>query len=207
MTARPVPAIVKPGGDPDAEVQALVKRSNVARLTPAEDARLTALTFTPDADLEHARLLIERHPDLRGAVLGQTVLRLETYEPRRQAAIDAGRAVPEPSPRAIADADRTAAEYRATRTDPHLGLAERHRAAFGDAVRAGGLSAAAVKIWSDWLAATTAANEIARRRAAAALGLGHSTYADVRRPPSLIPELEAALGGGTIAETMPIIGR
>ena len=206
MTARPVPAIVRPGGDPDAEVQALVKRSNVARLTAAEDARLHALTFTPDVALEHARLLVERHPDLRGAVLGQTVLRLETYEPRRQAALDAGRIVAEPTARAIIEVDALAAELRATTIDPHLTLDVTHRRAFASAVKVGDFAAVVVE-WGAWLAANDERNAFARRRAAALTGFGHAASADVRPAPSFVPELEDAIGGGTIRDTLPILGR
>jgi hypothetical protein len=202
---------------PDAELQELAKASFARRLTPAEDARIRALSFQPDAEMERARLIRDRHPDLYGLVLGQLRQRLEGvtsgqgrqegYEPRRQAALDAGRTVPEADAQRIAEIDQLAAEYRATAADPHADLAERHRAAFQSAIRAGGLGPDAVLVWITWLADHEAANALAARRARVLQQFGHSTSADRRFAPSLIPELEAALGGRTIAETMPIIQR
>jgi hypothetical protein len=202
---RPLPSIVPPGIDN--EVQALAKARYQRSLTAAEDARLRALTFSPDADLERSRLFIARHPDLAGALLGETVRSLEGYETRRQAALDAGRALPDPSPADVAAVDRLADEHRATMVDPHEGLAERHREAFRAAILAGGLDLDAVRIWTTWQADHRAANEAAKRRAAAASGLGHATFADVRRPPALLEELEDCLGGTTVREDRPIIAR
>lgn len=217
-TPRPLPAIVQPGAlSPDDELQALTKASFARSLTRDEQERVKALSFAPDAEMERVRLIKLRHGDLYGLVLGQLRQRLEGvvegqgrqegYEPRRAAAVAAGRAVPEPDARAIAEVDALAAEYAATADDPHAGLAERHRAAFQGAVRAGGLGPDAVRIWATWLAEHNAANALAARRASALQALGHSTTADRRFAPSLIPELEDCLGGGTIRETQPIIQR
>jgi hypothetical protein len=57
------------------------------------------------------------------------------------------------------------------------------------------------------LAANTERNAFASRRATALQAFGRPAFADRRNPPSFVPELEDALGGGTIRETMPIIQR
>ena len=212
---RPLPAIVKPGAlSPDDELQALTKASFQRSLTRDEQERVRLLSFTPDAEMERIRLIHDRHSDLYGLVLSELRQRLEGvtegqgrqegYETRRQAAIDAGRAVPEPDARAIAAIGELAAEYHETALDPHAGLAERHRAAFQAAIRAGGLGPDAVRIWTTWLTDHEAANAVAARRASVLQRFGHSTSADRRFAPSFIPELEAALGGRTIADTMPL---
>ena len=206
MTARPIPPIVKEGS-PD-EAQDLIKRSFVASLTAAEDARLHALTWTPDANLERARLMLRRHPEMEVALLGETMRQLEAYEVRRQAALDAGnRAVADPTPADVAAVDRLAAEHKATAVDPHDGLAERNREAFRAAILAGGLGPEAVRIWTTWVAENRAANDLAKRRTAAEQGLGRPSWPDVRRPPALLEELEDCLGGTTVRQDRPIIAR
>ncbi len=216
---RPLPAIVQPGSlSADDELQALAKASFARRLTPTEEARLKALSFAPDTELERVRLIRERAPDLYGLVLRSLRQRLEGvtegqgrqegYETRRSAAIAAGRAVPEPDARALVGVDRLSSDYRETAADAHAhaGLAERHRAAFQGAIKAGDFGAA-VKEWAAWLADHELANASAARRARVLEQFGHSTSADRRPAPSFVPELEAAVGGGTIAETMPIPNR
>ncbi|MGD0247845.1 MAG: hypothetical protein ABSB75_02220 [Candidatus Limnocylindrales bacterium] len=214
MTPRPYPAIVKPGAlDPDAELQALTKASFARTLTKAEQAQSDALSFRADAQMETARLIRTRHPDLypqlpaplrnRLEGVNTPTHREESYEALRLAAIAAGRAVPEPDAAAIDEVDRMAAEVRATASDPYADLDDRHRAAFGAALRAEGLGPVAVKEWAGWLAERVVANEYATRRARALTWMGRTTYADRRPVPTLITELEA-LGGGTGAAMMPI---
>ncbi len=201
---RPVPAIVKEGG-PD-ELQELIKRSHVVRLSPAEDARLHALTFTQDVTLERARALARRHPDLAGLTPTDVCTALETYEPRRAAAVAAGRLVDGPDPLVAAAVDHMAAEYRATATDSYTTLDATHRAAFSAAIQAGDF-AAAIKEWGAWLAEHAERNTFARRRAAALQAFGIATFADVRPAPRFVEELESAVGGETIRSMFPIVQR
>lgn len=214
---RPLPAIVKPGAlSPDDELQALAAARIRRSLSRDEEARLRALSFEPDAEMERVRLIRERAPDLYGLVLSQSRQRLEGvtegqgrqegYELLRQAALDAGRVIPEPDARAIADVDQLAAEYRATAADPHADLASRRRAVFQGAIKAGDF-AAAVKEWAEWLAEHEAANALAARRASVLRQFGHSTSADRRPSPGFVEELEASVGGHTVAQDRPIAQR
>ena len=211
---RPLP-IVKPGVlTADDELQALARVSFTRGLTREEQARSDALSWKPDAGMETVRAIRARHEDIY-ALLPQPLRdRLEgvnlpnhrqvSYESLRQAAIEAGRAVPEPTAAALAEVDRMAAEVKETAADKYADLDDRHRLAFQTAVRAEGLGPVAVKEWADWLAERLVANEYAARRARAQSWLGRSVGVDTRRPPMLVTELELALGGASIDERLPI---
>jgi hypothetical protein len=200
---RPHP-IVK-AGDPD-ELQKLARTRFQRRLTPAEDARLAALSFMPDPALERAWTIRQNHPDLAHLITSDVVSVLDSYTARRAAAVEAGAIPAEPDARIVAGLDNMATEYAATAGDPYADTDTRHRAAFAAAIQAGDF-AAAIKEWAAWLAEHAERNANAKRKAAAIEASGRSTFADVRFAPSFIPELEAAVGGGTIAETMPIMRR
>jgi hypothetical protein len=201
---RPYPAIVKEGG-PN-ELQDLIKRSHVVSLSPAENARLNVLTFTPDPSLERAWTIRRNHPDLAHLITSDLASVADIYAARRAAAVEAGVIPAEPDARIVAGLDSMATEYAATAGDPYADMDTRHRAAFAAAIQAGDF-AAAVKEWAAWLKEHAERNAYAKRKAAAIAASGRHTFADVRFAPSFIPELEAAVGGGTIAETMPIIQR
>jgi hypothetical protein len=201
---------------PDAELQELAKASFERGLTREEQARVQALSFQASAELETARLVRERHPDVYPMLLGQLRDRLEgvntpthrqeSYESRRQAAIDAGRAVPEPNAQAIAQVDRMAGEVRETRRDPWATLDSDHRDAFRAAIAAGDFGGM-VRAWSDWLAARVRANAEASRKAAAETWLGRATSADHRMELNWTDEFENAVGGRTVADDRPVVQR
>ena len=203
-TPRPVHPIATDGG-PN-EIRDLIQARQVRRLRPAEEARLSALTFEPDPTLERDRLLARDYPDVWSVVPSDSGLILDDYQKRRDNALAGGRVLADPAPAVVAEIARVATEYRETLADPYTTLDATHRAAFRAAVMSGDFGAV-VREWTAWLAAGAERDAFARRRAAAAQALGRPTVADVRRPPSFVPELEDALGGGTIRETMPIIAR
>lgn len=189
-------------GNPD-EVNQLIRKSYSNRLSPAEASRLLALTWRGDEALERARAFVARHPDLAGFVPIEHQPGVSTdYERRRAQAVAAGAAMPEPN---IAILDHLAAEIRATNPVPseYMTLDVDHRVAFQKAVQSGDF-AALIATWTAWLAAHEARNVFARWRASALAAFGLSTMADIRFAPGFLPELEAAVGGSTIASTMPI---
>ena len=188
------------------EIRDLIQARAVRRLRPAEEARLAALTFEIDPALERDRLLSTGYPDVWSVVPRDSGLILDAYEARRANALAGGRVLADPDPAVVAAIERVATEYRQTLGDPFHSLDAEHRERFRAAVGLGDFSLV-VKEWTAWLAAGAERDVFARRRAAAAQAIGRPTVADVRRPPSFIPELEAAVGGGTIAQTMPIIQR
>lgn len=198
--SRPVPAAVSLGDGKEA--QDLIKASFQRRLTADEDARLAVLTFATDGNLERGRLMVSRHPDVAAAIPTDIRQCLESYERKRQAAVDAGRVTADADARVIAEVDVMAAEYRATTIDPYLGLDNRNRAAFAAAIKAGD-AAAAGSAWFGWLAEREAANAFARRRASAVQAVGCATFADVRPAPVFEEELAAAGGLGMLGSLLP----
>jgi hypothetical protein len=203
---RPEHPIIHDGGRN--EVRDLIQAGQNRHLTDAERLRLAGLTFTTDETLERVRLIRDRHPDLYGLVPSNVRSGLLAYEAKRAGAVTAGKSVADPPPAVVAAVDAMASEYRAAAAIParFVDLDDRHRALFRSAIAAGDF-AAVVTEWSAWLAEHAERNAHARRRGSALSAFGVSTWADVRLAPSFIPELEDALGGGTIRETMPIIQR
>ncbi len=203
-TPRPFHPVSTDGGP--SEIRDLIQARQVRRLRPAEEARLAALTFELDPAQERNRLRRNGYPDVWGVVSTDAALVLDAYVKTRDNALAGGRVLADPAPAVVAAIARLAAEYRETLADPYSHLDAQHRERFRAAVRAGDFGAT-IKAWTAWLTAGAERDTYARRRAAAGQALGRPTVADVRRPPSFIPELEDALGGGTIRETMPIIQR
>jgi hypothetical protein len=189
-------------GGPD-EAQALVHASHNRHLTDAERLRLAALTWTPDETLERFRLIRDRHPDLFEHVLNGYRLALETYEPIREAAAAAGRTVPEPAPGLIAEMYGLAELFRETAELPAdlVGVADRHRAAFREAIGRPDFDAA-LREFAAWLADVARLNAFAARRARAQRAFGHSEGDGQQRPPRFLDELEQAVGG-SVTVTMP----
>jgi hypothetical protein len=132
--------------------------------------------------------------------------KLESYESRRAAAVAAGRAVPDPDARLVAQVDNMAAEVRETRRDPWAALDADHRVAFRAAIVAGDFGGM-VRAWSDWLAARVRANAEASRKAAAETWLGRATSADHRVELNWTDEFELAIGGRRVADDRSMFAR
>lgn len=203
-TPRPFHPISTDGG-PN-EIRDLIQAHQARRLRPAEEARLAALTFALDPALERDRLLRDGYPDVWSVVPRDSGLILDAYEARRDNALAGGRVLADPDPAAVAEIERVATEFRETLANPYSNLDAERRERFRAAVRAGDFGAT-IKAWSGWLAAGAERDAYARRRAAAGQAIGRPTVADVRRPPGFVEEIEGALGGKRVAESMPIIQR
>lgn len=184
-----------------AEVLALSKASQERRLTDAERLRLAALDWTPDSTLEHYRILGERAPYLLALATSTVTAVLPTYLRNRQAAIDAGRRVPEPTPEYLEALDAAAAEFLASREVPAEIAdvdAKRRRAQFRAAIADFDMTEA-LRQFALWQAEVEAVDRFVARQGAAgmaAIGRGVSTVRKLESP-AFLRELEAALGSAT----------
>lgn len=193
----------QPPPDDQVELNQLIRANNERRLTDPERLRLAALTWTPDPNMEAARILRERHPDLADAY--RLAPGLETYEKNRTAAVAGGRTVADPSPAAIDEIDRAAEAWRATIDVPaEIGeLDAAWRSRFAESVEAGDL-VAMLAVWRGWLAAVAKADAFHRRRQAALAAFGRPQSVQRQARPNLVAELERVFGGETTAQRNPV---
>lgn len=190
--------------DTSAETSALVRASQTRTLTDVERLRLAGLTFTTAANMEVGRLLRARHPDVFAAY--RMSAGIEQYDANRAAAIAVPRIVEDPSPAMIAEVDRIASEFRATRQPP-ADLANVDgvgRTAFREALEVGDLLAM-LAAWRTWIAgiARLRAWEHRRHSANGLLGI-HGPLQRIVEP-NLTAELESAFGGRTVADGRSIL--
>lgn len=162
--------------------------------TDDELRELAAVSFVPDADLERARMIRARHPDVVPAPLVDPGA-LGEYETKRRAAAEGGRWFPEPSPEMLAAIDEAAAFVR-EHPDPLVDPSASARAGLHDAVVAGDFGLAVARFHA-WLDALTEYRAAGGRRSDALAVLGHRTAAPEVRTPVFLDELERAIGGRT----------
>jgi hypothetical protein len=180
------------------EINALVRRYNEGSITDAERLRLAALSFTADERLEQVRLVRDRHPDVYHHISYNERLALEkTYEPQRQAAIDAGRSVSEQGPDVVEWIDASIKAFRETATTPceFERLEQRYRAAIYEAVAGEDVDLqAAARLYRRWLRDNEARNRFLSKRANAMRVFGHSGVPAEVPIPGWGDVIDAAMG-------------